>query len=669
MGTKNNQRLDKNSLTTNCSYAQLCGVYYNEAGFSQTTNITLDSKSSYQQDNYTCVKETKHPNKTYIKYNNEGISTYEDFAKTLKTPVHPVERLISQVPNRERSGNIIRVSKLSDTRIRKPCYDTMNISAWVQYSNLTKQLKPRNFGDDINFSFLPCITNSEHVLYKQSLKQKNFIMIGSIFIDKFVDNFTEVWGSGMLKRQELKNKPYKVHAVRGPITREIVLNSGIKCPEVYGDPALLIPYFYYPYVQKKYKFGIIPHHSHINDKNVNRFKNKSKNIIVINFTSYNDWKTIIKQIVECEFIVSESLHGLIIAEAFKIPNIWVSFGNINQDIKYEDFFLSVGKTPYSPTIIDSNTTVKQLLDLKSNYDPTFTLDLQKLVNACPVKLSNLNLAHNIKPYTGKVLLCCIGKMENNYIKEFVEYYKQIGFDNICLYDNNDIDGEKFDDVIGEYIDNGFVILKDWRGKKLAQIPAYTDCYMTYKDQYDWIAYFDIDEFIHLENDSDIKSFLSKDIFNDRGINTIRICWKQFTDSDIIKTNGNYSVTKFTDYLPITNRISKQSKIIIKTQLDSVTFTSPHGIWNNNSIVAVNTAGELCNNNIELKKPTWENACLYHYRFKTIEEYVLNKMVRLWPTKYLNGGKDGLTLDFFFKYNKRTPEKEEYAKYLLNKYNT
>ena len=75
------------------------------------------------------------------------------------------------------------------------------------------------------------------------------------------------------------------------------------------------------------------------------------------------------------------------------------------------------------------------------------------------------------------------------------------------------------------------------------------------------------------------------------------------------------------------------------------------------------------NNIELKKQTWENACLYHYRFKTIEEYVLNKMVRLWPTNYLNGGKDGLTLDFFFKYNKRTPEKEEYAKYLLNKYNT
>ncbi|MBO6272265.1 hypothetical protein J6O48_05725 [bacterium] len=65
------------------------------------------------------------------------------------------------------------------------------------------------------------------------------------------------------------------------------------------------------------------------------------------------------------------------------------------------------------------------------------------------------------------------------------------------------------------------------------------------------------------------------------------------------------------------------------------------------------------------KPTWSNACLNHYRFKTIEEYVLNKMVRLWPTAYKNGGKDGLTLDMFFRFNKKTEQKEKYAKFLLN----
>ena len=88
-------------------------------------------------------------------------------------------------------------------------------------------------------------------------------------------------------------------------------------------------------------------------------------------------------------------------------------------------------------------------------------------------------------------------MENNYIREFVEHHKSIGFDNIVLYDNNDIDGEHFEDVISDYINSGYVILKDQRGKELVQIPSYTDCYNIYKDKYDWIAYFDIDEFLEL----------------------------------------------------------------------------------------------------------------------------------------------------------------------------
>ena len=77
---------------------------------------------------------------------------------------------------------------------------------------------------------------------------------------------------------------------------------------------------------KKYKLGIIPHHSHIKSDILNKFKD-NENIKIINFTRYNDWKDIIKEIVECEFIVSESLHGLIISEAFRIPNIWISLGN------------------------------------------------------------------------------------------------------------------------------------------------------------------------------------------------------------------------------------------------------------------------------------------------------------------------------------------------------
>ena len=107
------------------------------------------------------------------------------------------------------------------------------------------------------------------------------------------------------------------------------------------------------------------------------------------------------------------------------------------------------------------------MQLQKTYNNTFNLNLKNLYNACPIKLNNINMNNTIKPYTGKVLLCCIAKLENLYIKEFVEYYKKLGFDNICLYDNNDEDGEHFEDVINDYIESGYVILKNVRGMKEA----------------------------------------------------------------------------------------------------------------------------------------------------------------------------------------------------------
>ena len=558
-----------------------------------------------------------------------------------------------------------RVQTNNQTNNYKPG-KSLFLNGWV---NVTRNgLQSRNFGDDINFSFLQNLTNCKHQLYKKSIynKQTNYLMIGSILIDKYIDDQTIVWGSGMLRKRLLKNKPQKVCAVRGPLTRNVLLESGVDCPEVYGDPALLFPYHYYPYIQKKYKLGIIPHWSHINSPLLNKFKNDD-DIKIIDFKRYSDWKTVIKQIVSCEFIVSESLHGLIISEAYKIPNIWVSFGDIGQDFKYEDFFMSLGKKPYDAFSISKNTTKEWLLSLEKKYDSTNNLDLNKLVNSCPVKLNNINMSNKVKKYNGKVLLCCIGKLENLYIREFVEYHKDLGFDNICLYDNNDPYGEHFEDVIGDYIKSGYVILKDVRGKKLAQMPSYTQCYNEYKDKYDWIAFIDIDEFIHLDNGETIKSFLSKDIFNINGVNCVRLTWKQFDDSGILKPNGDYSVKKFKTFLPLKQRDCCQTKPIIKTCLDNIEFTSAHGPVKDPRVKCVNTAGELCNNAITNNKPTWENACLNHYRFKTIEEFVLGKMVRLWPTHYRNGGKSALNLNMFFSYNKKTKEKVAYAEKLLKEH--
>ena len=272
----------------------------------------------------------------------------------------------------------------------------------------------------------------------------------------------------------------------------------------------------------------------------------------------------------------------------------------------------------------------------------------------------------------RILLCGIGKLENNYIREWVEYHKKLGFTNIVLYDNNDVDGEKFEDVIGDYIKSGYVILKNWRGKELAQIPSYNSCYAEYKDKYDWIGFWDIDEFIQFDKSKTIQEFVNQKIFEK--IQCIRICWKQYTDNGILKTKGDYSIKKFKEVfdkdfckkhkIPIQRYIATntQAKSIVRTNIKDFNVTSPHCFL---KVPTVNATGKKCEIGIKLgNTPIWSGAWLNHYRFKTLEEYVTKKMVRLWPTKYMNGGKDRLNLDYFFMFNKKTPEKVKYAKSLI-----
>ena len=94
----------------------------------------------------------------------------------------------------------------------------------------------------------------------------------------------------------------------------------------------------------------------------------------------------------------------------------------------------------------------------------------------------------------KVALCTIAKMENRYIKEYVSYYKNLGVDVIYLYDNNDVDGERFEQVIDKEIHDGSVVLLDYRGRKKCQVEAYQNCYEKYDDTKNifngsWFSYF------------------------------------------------------------------------------------------------------------------------------------------------------------------------------------
>ena len=94
--------------------------------------------------------------------------------------------------------------------------------------------------------------------------------------------------------------------------------------------------------EKKYFVGITPHlldkKEEIFEKMLEYYPN-SKIIDV-----QNESKQVLKEISMCEYIISTSLHGLIVADSYGIPNCWCEISDRVQGegFKFHDYFSSFG---------------------------------------------------------------------------------------------------------------------------------------------------------------------------------------------------------------------------------------------------------------------------------------------------------------------------------------
>ena len=266
------------------------------------------------------------------------------------------------------------------------------LNGWFRHCGRT--LLPNNWGDDINFYIIPILTGKKVFNYSSMYRwilasdENNYTCIGSL-IDMFSDTKTIVWGSGILRGNEpLKDIPEKVLAVRGPKSRKYLIDKGISCPEVYGDPALLLPLIYKPSIQKKYKLGVIPNLADVRNPLVDRLIKIGKGSVkFINMTDYDDWKSVIEDICCCEAIVSSSLHGLIIADTYGIPNARVKFSDnvTGGDFKYDDYFESVSRAKKTPLLVTFETEICELLALCSDWKP-ISFNSKPLLNSCPFEI-------------------------------------------------------------------------------------------------------------------------------------------------------------------------------------------------------------------------------------------------------------------------------------------
>lgn len=239
----------------------------------------------------------------------------------------------------------------------------------------------KNWGDKIN-KYLISELSGKVVLHVDDIFNLRFIpvyaSVGSIIHNLKYHNIS-IWGSGLIDGKiPNKVKLKEIYAVRGPKTRSVLIKKGLNCPKVFGDPVLLLPKLYNPKIGKQHRIGIVPHYSDKNNKHVEHLVDQGAYFIDI----YGDELEVVDNIIKCDNILSSSLHGLILADAYQIPSKWIEINPlIGNYFKFQDYYNSIEIFNEEAVKLEEGLDISQLIDRCKRKE--INVDLDKLLNSCP----------------------------------------------------------------------------------------------------------------------------------------------------------------------------------------------------------------------------------------------------------------------------------------------
>lgn len=200
----------------------------------------------------------------------------------------------------------------------------------------------KNFGDAINPDILSYMSGRP-VEYVEP-RVADIICIGSIInnADETTrDDPVYVWGAGALNPNLKMEKPNLVYAaVRGPLTADLLDATSA----VFGDPGLLIADIV-PRRAPNGKVGIVLHHSKKPSPWLQDLVKSRDDEFEIIYAVNDDHLEVVRKISACSHIFSSSLHGLVVADAYHIPNTWLDpRGNHGfPRFKFRDYAAGVGR--------------------------------------------------------------------------------------------------------------------------------------------------------------------------------------------------------------------------------------------------------------------------------------------------------------------------------------
>jgi pyruvyltransferase len=232
-----------------------------------------------------------------------------------------------------------------------------------------------NFGDHLSEIVVrQYLALQGYSLDEEVSRGARMLAIGSIL--QYSTDGDHIWGTGWngkLPDSMFKSKKLVVHAVRGPLTAEFLRKRGFSVPDVFGDPALLIPHLFKdrfaPTAQKD--FVVVP-----NLHDLPLVANEP-NLV----SPLWGWNKVIDSILQAKLVIASSLHGLIIAESYGIPACYVRLSQTEDLFKYKDYYFGSGRTESEFRFANSIGEAKEMGGMQG-----LRFDHQPLWNAFPLEL-------------------------------------------------------------------------------------------------------------------------------------------------------------------------------------------------------------------------------------------------------------------------------------------
>jgi pyruvyltransferase len=218
----------------------------------------------------------------------------------------------------------------------------------------------KNFGDWLSPELCRLLSGRE-IEYAEA-HQADMVAIGSVLQrmrTRFWNRRVHVWGTGFMEPRPGIKVFHHYHAVRGKLTAALLPGTDIS---VFGDPGLLVDRLLpgHAEIPKRCAIGLVAHHVDQSHPVVTTFLDRHPEARLVDILS--DTPDFLRTLAACRFVLSSSLHGLVAADAFGIPNLWVRISDQVRGggFKFQDYYSGFGLGPMTPLTLDAvNDSVVQ----------------------------------------------------------------------------------------------------------------------------------------------------------------------------------------------------------------------------------------------------------------------------------------------------------------------